>query len=165
MNSSIFTTSNVSINASLVSAIGPVQEIPADIRKGEATHSFKIITVIGPLYGYYKSEESAKNSRSALNAMIERIRHNVFRSAQYSIPSESIVGFSRVFALNTDAEYTFSFKVNILTCSEKDSVVWLKYQSEDHAMKARKAIYAAVQAVNRVVPDAEIISEGTVDTE
>lgn len=36
MNSSIFTTYNYSINAALVSAIGPVQEIPVDIRKGEA---------------------------------------------------------------------------------------------------------------------------------
>jgi hypothetical protein len=50
---------------------------------------------------------------------------------------------------------THGFVVNLETAQGKNSQVWLTYKSEDHATKARKALYAIICAANRADGEAD----------
>ncbi|HLV31478.1 MAG TPA: hypothetical protein VKY57_07920 [Chitinispirillaceae bacterium] len=151
MKSAVFSNGSDTYQVANVIYAGPVSEIPQEKRKGDSTHSFRMITTQGEVYCNYKSIESAKNSVGALKAMMESLKENVFKTGTESIDTKRIVSFGRVVKLeNTENGKTHAFLVNIDTTDEKHNQIWLTYKSEDHADKARKALYAAIHSVNRI---------------
>ncbi|NLW33450.1 MAG: hypothetical protein GXY77_18540 [Fibrobacter sp.] len=160
MKSAVFSNGSDTYQVANVIYAGPVSEIPQEKRKGDSTHSFRMITTQGVVYCYYKSIESAKNSVGALKAMMESLKVNIFKTGAEWIDINRIVSFGRVIKLkNTENGQTHAFLVNIDTTDEKHNQIWLTYKSEDHAEKARKALYAAIHSVNKVQPKSEDNSE------
>ena len=149
MNSAIFSTGNQNYNIATVVYAGPVQEIPAERRRNEYTHYFKLLTALGPTFAYFKDVDAARKSRGALSGMLEVIKPRAFRYGNTFIDPSSVVALSNVIQFKKAlGEFTHGFVVRVLTIDEKNQEVWVRYRSEDHARKGRKAMWAAMQAAN-----------------
>lgn len=151
MKSAVFSNGSDTYQVANIIYAGPVSEIPQEKRKGESTHSFRMITTQGTVYCYYKSIESAKNSVGALKQMMESLKENVFKSGADWFDTKRVVSFGHVIKLkNTQDGQTHAFLVIIDTADNNHNQIWLTYKSEDHAEKARKALYAAIHSVNKI---------------
>jgi hypothetical protein len=149
MSSAIFSSGYESYQATGIVYAGPVHEIPEQHRRNGSTHSFKIITGLGASFSYYKDADSAKKARGTLAAMLDTLRPKAFKHGYEFIDTSRIVSFSNVVQFKKPVEeYTHGFVVTVLTADEKDREIWLRYKSEDHACKGRKAIWAALHSVN-----------------
>lgn len=156
MNSAIFRTATESYQVSQIAYVGPVGEIPEDRRKGESTHSFKVITSVNPVYCYYKSLDSAKNARGAVGAMFNEVKPYSFKHGYEIIDTKRVVSVSNVFALKkVQDDLTHAFCVILDSRNEKNNRIWLRYKSEDNAKKGRNALFASIHSVNNTTPAAE----------
>ena len=76
---------------------------------------------------------------------MDSVKPNLFKSGYEALDPRSVITFGRAFQLKTpQGDHTHAFVVTVATVDEKSSEVWLTYKSEDHAEKARKALYAAI---------------------
>jgi len=149
MRSAIFTSGNQAYQVSKIIYAGYVQAIPEDRRRNDCTHSFKIVTVNGAAFSYYKNEESARKSRNMLGAMLDELKPNAYKNAGEFIDAQHIVSFGSVVQFKkAQGEYTHGFPVTIDTVQEKSQELWLRYKSEDHAQKGRKAMWAVIYGAN-----------------
>lgn len=149
MSSAIFSNGTNSYQVSRIIYAGSVAEIPENRRQNGSTHSFKITTGIGSVFCYYKDEESAKKSRGALGGMLDAARPNAFKHGFEYLDPSRVISFSSVFQFKKpQGVYTHGFVVTLETASEKSQEVWFRYKSEDHAQKARKALWAVLHSVN-----------------
>jgi hypothetical protein len=161
MKSAVFSNGSDTYQVANIIYAGPVSEVPQEKRKGESSHSFRMITTQGTVYCYYKSKESAKNSVGALKAMMESLKENVFKSGADWFDTKKVVSFGHVIKLkNTKDSQTHAFLVIIDTADKNHNQIWLTYKSEDHAEKARKALYAAIHSVNKIPYVPEENNEG-----
>lgn len=147
--SAIFSTPAECYQVSNVMYAGQVNEIPQDKRKGESTHFFRMITSLGPVYCYYKSEDSAKKARTALGAMMGSVKEELFKSNGNLLDTKKVVSYGKVYKLkNCDDGKSHAFPVTLESVKEKNSQIWLTFKTEDEAVKTRKALYASIQSVN-----------------
>lgn len=151
MKSAIFSTPTQSYQVANIVYAGSVGEIPENYRKNDSTHSFKLITTLGAAFCYYNNLDTARNARDSLWSLMEMVKPNLFKSGYEALDPRSVVSFGRVFKLKTlQGDHTHAFVITMTTNSEQDTEVWLTYKSEDHAEKARKALYAAIHTVNNM---------------
>jgi len=149
MSSAIFTSGNEAYQVSNIVYAGPVEEIPEEHRRNGSTHSFKIITGLGASFSYYKDAESARKARGILGSMLDTLKPNAFKRGNVFIDPSRIVSFSSTLQFKKPVgEYTHGVVVSIQCSDEKNREVWLRYKSEDHAEKGRKALWAVVHSVN-----------------
>jgi hypothetical protein len=149
MNSAIFTSGNQAYQVSRIIYAGSVQSIPEANRRNDCTHSFKIITVNGAVFSYYKNEEAARKSRNMLGAMLDALKPNAFKHGYDFLDPLHIVSFGSVVQFKkAQGEYTHGFAVMTDTVQEKSQEVWFRYKSEDHAQKGRKALWAVIYSAN-----------------
>lgn len=150
MSSAIFTCGNDAYQVSKIIYAGPVSSIPEDRRRNGSTHSFKIVTGLGAVFSYFKDEEMARKTRGALGAMLEAVKPESFKHGYNEfVDPKGIVSFSKVMQFKQPIDqYTHGFVVTIETADEKSREVWMRYKSEDHAQKGRKALWAAVHGAN-----------------
>ena len=145
MKSAVFSTTNESYHISNIAFAGPISSIPEEKRKGECTHSFRMVTSQGTVYCRYRSEETAKNARGALGAMMSHIKGHLFRSGYVSIDPSKVVSFGSVVSFkNRVNDKTHGFTVQLSSIHEKSAKVWLSYDSEEQAQTARKGLYASI---------------------
>ena len=156
MNAAVFSTANESYQVSNINYAGPVAEIPPERRKGESTHSFKMITSMGPVFCHFTSDEAAKKAHGALAGMMERCKPSTYKHGFEVIDTRKIVSYSRVVPFKASQNgHTHAVIVSVESAAAdpKRSQVWLRYRSEENATKGRTALFAAIQAANRqVVP-------------
>jgi hypothetical protein len=127
--------------------VGAVEEVPVEIRKGERTHSFKIVTTVGSSFCYYKSEETARKAHGALYGMLKSANPNIYPHRMELLDAARVVSIGDVVALkNPKGDLTHALIVSVETTDPRNAKVWLKYKSEDNARKARRALYAVVSA-------------------
>jgi hypothetical protein len=156
LHTPIFNSAGESYQVANVSYVGPVREIPEEKRRGESTHSFRMYTPLGTVYCNYKSDETAKKSRSALAAMMGGCKPSLYKHGFELIDTQKIVSFSSVLQLkNAQNGHTHAIVVNVESGNTDNSQVWLRYRSEENAVKGRKALYAAIHAANRMLPGSE----------
>jgi hypothetical protein len=160
MNSAIFSTPSECYLVNSIIYAGPVFEIPAEKRKGEHTHSFKMITTIGPAYCNFNKIEPAKKARAILGIMIEQTKLSIFKTITETdiFDITKIVSFGKVLTFKKPENgYTHAFIVTLDTLNQKASQVWLSYKSENSARNVRKALYASIQSFyqHEAVPAAE----------
>jgi hypothetical protein len=149
MRSAIFTSGSQAYQVSKIIYAGYVHAIPEDRRRNDSTHSFKIVTANGAAFSYYKNEEAARKSRNMLGAMLDELKPVAFKHAGEFIDPAHIVSFGGVFQFKkAQGEYTHGFQITIATVQEKNQEIWLRYKSDDHAQKGRKALWAAVHNAN-----------------
>ena len=155
MNSAVFNTNKQSYQVTNIMYAGPVEEIPEERRKTPNTHSFRLVTSLGAGYCYFRNFETATNARKALGGMLMSLKPYVFRSANQLIDPRRVVSFSHVFELKQAREdgKTHGFVVVIESADEKARKIWLTFQSEDHARKAQRALFAAIHSANDLKPD------------
>jgi hypothetical protein len=160
MSSAIFTCGNDAYQVAKIIYAGPVSSIPEDRRRNGSTHSFKIVTGLGAVFSYFKDEETAKKSRGALGAMLEVVNPKSFKHGYNEfVDPKGIVSFSKVVQFKQPIDqYTHGFVVTIDTADEKSREVWMRYKSEDHAQKGRKALWAAVHGANGMSAKATTVS-------
>jgi hypothetical protein len=151
MQSVIFSSGNDAFQVSKIIYAGPIAEIPPDRQKSGSTHSFKMITSSGAVYCHYKDIETAKKARGILTGMIETVKPHVFKSGFQCIDVAKVVSFGKVFPLkNSQNGMTHGFVVSVETATDENRKLWMTYSSEDHAEKARKALYAQILSANGV---------------
>jgi hypothetical protein len=156
MSSAIFTNGNNAYQVANIMYAGSVSEIPENRRQNGSTHSFKIITGLGTIFSYYKNEELARKSRGALAAMLDTVKPKAFKHGWEFVDPSRIVCFSNVVQFKKPVgPYTHGLVLTIDTAEEKSQEIWLRYKSEDHAQKARKALWATVHSVNGMSSQAE----------
>jgi hypothetical protein len=149
MSSAIFTSGGEAYQVANIVYAGPVAEIPEDRRRNGSTHSFKMVTVTGTSFSYYKDVETARKARGALGAMLDTLKPKAFRHGNEFLDPSRVVSFSNVVAFKNPVEScTHGFVVSVETCEEKNRELWLRYKSEDHARKGRKALWACVHSAN-----------------
>ena len=145
MNNAIFSTASDSFTVAHVLHAGPVAEFTNQNRKSDNTHYFRLTTTHGTAYCHFKSEESARKSRGLLGVMLGTVKPHLFRSKGDSIDIASIVSFGRPVKLkNEDESDKFGLPVTLAGMAEKQSTVWLTFQTEESAKNVRKALWAAV---------------------
>ena len=146
MSSAIFSNGNQAYQVSKIIYAGPVSMIPEDRRRNGSTHSFKIITGLGSVFSYYKDEETARKARGMLAGMLESLKPAAFKHGYEFLDPAEVVSFGSVvqFKKPVQEEYTHGFVVSIETLQAKSQELWLRYKSEDHAQKGRKALWASV---------------------
>ncbi len=161
MPSTIFSTPSESFPVSHIIYAGYIIEIPAEKRKNDQTHFFKIITSTGPSYCYFNSFETAKKARNLLGVMMSQIKPSVFKSGNDTIDVSRIVSFTKVLALKkAENGFTHALLLTLDTIStEKSAQVWLHYKSEESAHNARKALFATILALHSNVTKSELDSE------
>lgn len=152
MKSAVFSTTLEAYQVSNIIYAGPVKEIPEEHQKTHsATHEFKIITTLGPVYCKYKDQESATRARGALGAMMDTLKSNLYRTGRECLDPHKVVSFGRVVQLkNTTDGMTHAFVVSLETTQDKNNQIWFTYRSEDNAVKARKALFASIQSANNM---------------
>jgi hypothetical protein len=156
MNSAVYSSAETSFQVAHIMYAGSVYQIPEDKRKNESTHSFKILTCVGPSFFYFKGEDTAKNARGALGAKIRELKRAAFCHGHEIIDPASVVSFSQAFALkNPQGDLTHAFTVTLATLDGAENKVWLKYKSEENAQKGRKALFAAMHAAHPSIERAE----------
>jgi hypothetical protein len=147
--SAIFSTPAECYQVSNVMYAGEISEIPQDKRKGESTHFFRMFTTLGPVYCYYKSEDSAKKARSALGAMMGSLKQELFKSNGNLLDTRKVISYGKVYKLkDTSDGKSHAFPVRLESVKEKNSQIWLTFKSEDEALKTRKALFASIQSIN-----------------
>jgi len=149
MNNIIFSTSSESFPVPHIIYAGYITEIPADKRKTDQTHFFKIITSAGPSYCYYGSLDAARKARNNLGAMMSEIKPAIFKSGNEIIDVSKIVSFTKVLTLKKpENDFTHAIMIMPETVSlERSAQIWLHYKSEEAAKNARKALYAAILSI------------------
>lgn len=156
MSSAIFTNGNNAYQVANIMYAGSVSEIPENRRQNGSTHSFKMITGLGTVFSYYKNEELARKSRGALAAMLDAVKPKAFKHGWEFIDPSHIVCFSNVVQFKKPVgPYTHGLVLTMDTAEEKSQEIWLRYKSEDHAQKARKALWATVHSANGMSSQAE----------
>jgi hypothetical protein len=156
MRSAIFTSGNQAYQVSKIIYAGPVHEIPEDRRRNECTHSFKMVTVAGATFSYYKNEEAARKSRNMLGAMLEGLKPDLFKNGSDILDPLHIVSFGSVVQFKkAQGEYTHGLAITVDTIQEKSQEVWFRYKSDDHAQKGRKALWAIIHSANGMSKTAE----------
>jgi hypothetical protein len=146
MNSAIFSTANESYLVNSIIYVGPVFEIPVEKRKSELSHSFKMITTIGPAYCNFNSIESAKKANNLLALMMNQIKLSVFRTGSNVFDLSKIISFGKVLSFRKPENgYTHAFIITLDTLNQKASQVWLSFKSGESARNVRKALYASIQ--------------------
>ena len=151
MKSAVFSAGLETYQVAHILYAGSVSEVPKEIRKGETTHSFRMVTTQGPVFCYYKSLDAAKKARGALGFLMDTLKENVFHGIGVCLDTKSVVSFGRVVKLkNSDDGQTHGFVVVFNTVHEKAAQIWLTYKSEEHAEKARKGLYAAIHKANNL---------------
>jgi hypothetical protein len=162
MKSAIFSTATESYQVSQIAYAGPVTEIPQERRKGDSTHSFRLVTSAGAARCYFRSPESARKARGALTAMMSDLKPNAFKHGNELIDPRMIVSFGTVveLKLRDGEEMTHAFPVTVATREERGTRLWLRYRSEDNARKGRKAMYAILHAANGLASPVEEPAEG-----
>ncbi len=149
MSSAVFTTGSEAYQVANIVYAGPVGEIPAERRRNGSTHSFKLITTLGATFAYYKDVESARKARGALAGMLEAAGKTAFMHGNEFVDAKKVVSFGNVLQFKTPQDgMTHAFVITVQTADEKNREVWMRYKSEDHARKARKALWAVVHAAN-----------------
>jgi hypothetical protein len=149
MGSVIFSNGNNAYQVEKIVYAGPVTKIPEERRRNDSTHSFKIITSLGAVFSYYKDEDTARKSRGILGAMLDDLKPHAFKHGFEYVNPARIVSFSNVVQFKKPiGEYTHGIVITFDTAQEKSQELWIRYKSEDHAQKGRKALWAAVHAVN-----------------
>ena len=145
MRSAIFTSGNQAYQVSNIIYAGPVHAIPEDRRRNDCTHSFKIVTVVGATFSYYKNEESARKSRNMLGAMLDELKPDAFKHGYDFIDPLHIISFGNVVQFKkAQGEYTHGFAIMVDTVQEKSQELWIRYKSDDYAQKGRKAMWAII---------------------
>ena len=145
MRSAIFTNGNQAYQVSNIIFAGPVHAIPEDRRRNDCTHSFKMITSAAAVFSYYKNEEAARKSRNMLGAMLDALKPKAFKHGYDFIDPLHVVCFGNVVQFKKPMEeYTHGFVITVDTVQEKSQEIWLRYKSEDHAQKGRKALWATI---------------------
>jgi hypothetical protein len=145
MSSVIFTNGRDAYQVSNIIYAGTVSEIPENNRRNGSTHSFKFITGLGTVFSYYKNEEAAWKSRGALSAMLDTLKPKAFKHWYEFIDPMRIVSFGKVVQFKKPVEEcTHGFVITVESAQEKSQEIWLRYKSEDHATKGRKALWASV---------------------
>ncbi|NLE01087.1 MAG: hypothetical protein GX640_14565 [Fibrobacter sp.] len=151
MRSNIFSTVSESYQISHILFAGYVCEIPPDKRKGDSTHSFKLITTLGTSYCYFNNIETAKKVRGVLEGMLEKAKPAIFKNGGDSLDIGAVVSFSKVVKLkNSESGMTHAFLVSLNTVNEKSSQVWFTYKSEDTARHARNALWAKMESSGKI---------------
>jgi hypothetical protein len=141
---------------------GPVHQIPEQHRRNAYTHSFKIITGLGAAFLSYKDEDNAKKARGALSVMLERAKPGSFRAGYEYLDPSGIVSFNNVVQFKKPVDdCTHGYMVSILTHDEKNREVWLKFKTEDHAVKSRKAMWATLHSFNGVEQESRPVEQKT----
>jgi len=153
MSSAIFSTSFDSYNVEHIIYAGGIQEIPEEMRKNDSTHSFRIITRLGPVYCYYKGIEAARKARGMLDSMLDSKKQHIFRSGSEIIDAESIISYGRVVKLkNNEDGKTHAFTVTLNCANEKCNQIWLTYKTEESAKKARAILWSMIESSNGTLP-------------
>jgi hypothetical protein len=149
MSSAIFSNGNQAYQVAKIIYAGPVSQIPEERRRNGSTHSFKIITGLGTVFSYYKNEEMARKSRGMLAGMLSSLKPAAFKHGYVFIDPAQVVSFGSVVQFKKPVEeYTHGFVISVETAEAKSQEVWLRYRSEDHAQKGRKALWASVHSAN-----------------
>jgi hypothetical protein len=149
MSSAIFTNGNNAYQVAKIIYAGSVSEIPEDRRRNDCTHSFKMITGLGTVFSYYKTEDNARKSRGLLAGMLDTVKPIAFKNGTEFVDPARIVSFGNVVEFKKAVgPYTHGFVVTLETAEEKSREIWLRYKSEDHAQKARKAMWGTVHGIN-----------------
>lgn len=149
MKSAVFNTANEAYQVSHISYAGPVHEIPEKSRKGESTHSFKMITSLGVAYCYYRSQETASKARGVLSAMFQTVKPRVFTYRGETIDPESVVSFTAVYELKELKDgFSHAFTVSLKATDDKNPRLCLRFKTLEAAKNSRKALWAAINAVN-----------------
>jgi hypothetical protein len=156
MGSAVFTNGINAYQVSGILYVGSVAEIPEKRRQNGYTHSFKITTGLGTVFCHYKDEETARKSRGVLAGMLDATKPNAFKHGFDFLDPTRVVSFSSVLQFKKPlGQYTHGFVVRMETVDEKSREVWLRYRSEDHAQKGRKALWASLHNVNGVQSKSE----------
>jgi hypothetical protein len=150
MSISIFSTYSESFPLSHIVYVGSVFEISAENRKGESTHSFKIITSSNTMYCNYKDVEAAKIAHDTLEKQLGEFGKKLFKNAGDITDASRIASFSKVVTLKKPQQNcTHAIILNLDTCiDEKQRQIWLHYKSDESATNARKALYSLVSIAN-----------------
>jgi hypothetical protein len=149
MSSAIFSNGHQAYQVSKIIYAGAVSPIPEDRRRNGSTHSFKIITGLGAVFSYYNNEEIARKSRGMLAGMLDTLKPASFKHGYEFIDPARVVSFGNVVQFKKPIDqYTHGFVISVETTQEKSQEIWLRYKSEDHARKGRKALWAAVHGAN-----------------
>jgi hypothetical protein len=150
MSISIFSTYSESFPLSHIVYVGSVFEIAEENRKGESTHSFKIITSSNVMYGSYKDALAAKTAHDSVEKLLEEHGRKLFKNGGDMIDVSRITSFSKVITLKKPQQnYTHAIVMNIDTSiEEKLRQIWFLYKSEESAANARKALFALVSIAN-----------------
>jgi hypothetical protein len=121
--------------------VGPIEEIPQEYRKGERTHSFKIVTTVDSTHCGYKSPETARNAHNAIAAMMRDVNPKTFPHGDELVDATRVVSVGDVVALKTPrGEHTHAVIVTVETADEKNAKVWLKFRSEEKAKNGRMLV-------------------------
>jgi len=151
MRSAIFTSGNQAYQVSKIIFAGSVHTIPEERRRNDCTHSFKLITVNGATFSYYKNEEAARKSRNMLGAMLDSLKPDAFKHGSEFLDPLHVVSFGSVVQFKkAQGEYTHGFAITVDTIQEKNQEVWFTYKSDDHAQKGRKALWAIIYSANGI---------------
>jgi hypothetical protein len=150
MSISIFSTYSESIPLSHIVYVGSVFEIAEENRKGESTHSFKIITSSNVIYGSYKDALAAKTAHNSVEKLLEEHGKKLFKNSGDIIDVSRITSFSKVVPLKKPQQNcTHALILNIDTSiDEKHRQIWCLYKSDESATNARKALFALVSLTN-----------------
>lgn len=149
MNNVIFSTPSESYPVPHIIYAGFITEIPAEKRKTDQSHFFKIITSTGPFYCYYGSLDAAKKARNSLGSMMSENKPAVFKSGNEIVDVSKIVSFTKVLTLKKPENgYTHAILIVPETVSvERSAQIWLHYKSEETARNARKALFATILSI------------------
>ena len=161
MSSAVFTTGNQAYQVAKIVYAGPVGEIPAERRRNGSTHSFKVITPTGATFCYYKDVDAARKARGALTGMLETLKPNGYTRGNEYLDPTRVVSFSNVMQFKKPIEEcTHGCVVSVETADERNREVWMRFKSEDHARKSRKALWAILHAVNGLQKAKDNADEG-----
>jgi len=163
MSSSIFSTQAESFPLAHILYVGYMHEIPEDKRKGNNTHSFKLLTTSGVFYCNFSDPDTANKSHSVVTRMMNETKVCLFKNGKELLDSSKVSSFSKVLPLKkTDNGFTHALIVTLdMAADDKTKQVWFHYKSEDAARNARKALYALIMSLSDTGEPAEQELEAT----
>ena len=87
--------------------------------------------------------------RPSIAGMLDTLKPGAFKHGYAFLDPSQVVSFGSVVQFKKPVEeYTHGFAISIETAQAKSQEIWLRYKSEDHAQKGRKALWATVHSVN-----------------
>jgi hypothetical protein len=156
MKSVVFSAANESFQVSHIIYAGPVQPIPEQLRKGETTHSFKMLTALGTSYCYYRSEENAKKARTALTAKLHSSKQSLYSHRGEIIDPAAVISYGPVYQLKEPQDdFTHSFSLSLKSSQEKTTRLRLMFKSEEAAQSGRRGLYGAINSAYGIAPAAK----------